>query len=45
MRNFIRLGIEAQAANAPSAESGPKTSADAAAAAAVANGITAKGNN
>ena len=45
LANFIRIGIEAQAANAPSAESGPKTSADAAAAAAIANGITAKGNN
>ncbi len=43
LANFIRLGVEGQHANTRSAESGPKTSADVAAAGAVANGVTAKG--
>jgi len=45
LANFIRLGVEAQAASAPSAERGSKTSTDAAAAAAVANGASAKEKN
>ncbi len=45
LANFIRLGVEAQAANASPAETSSKTSADPAAAAAVANGVAAKGNN
>jgi hypothetical protein len=44
LANFIRLGVEAHAANGSSAENGGRTSADAAAAAAVANGTAAKEN-
>ena len=44
LANFIRLGVEAQA-SAPSAEAAPTTSNDAAAAAAVANGVAAKEKN
>ena len=41
LASFLRLGVEAQAASTPSAGDAPSTSHDAAAAAAVANGVAA----
>jgi len=45
LANFIRLGVEAQAGRAEATEGGTTTSQDAAVAAAVANGATAKEKN
>jgi hypothetical protein len=45
LADFIRLGVEAQAGSAQATDSGPTTSHDAAVAAAIANGVAAKGKN